>query len=64
MADDARAKVERVRIGRREVEVDGTLALLTPVAAARQFVGDSLTKQRGDVSLLWRQRGVVDEMNM
>lgn len=57
-------EIGRVRIDRREVEVDGTLACLTPVAAERQFVGDSLTNQRGDVSLFWRRRGVVDEIDV
>ena len=59
-----REKIGRVRIDLREVEVGVTLAFLTSVAAERQFVGDSLTKQRGAVSFSWHRPGVVDEMNI
>jgi hypothetical protein len=50
VAHDARAKFVRVRIDLREDAVRSTLAFLTPVAVARQFVGKRLTGRRGVVS--------------
>jgi len=58
VAHDVRAKFVRVRIDRREDAVRGTLAFLTPVAAAWQFVGRKLTGRRGGVSAFWLRPGV------
>ena len=41
-----------------EDEVYCTRAFLTPVAAARQFVGKMLTEKGGNVGSLWRERCV------
>ena len=54
MTDDTRTEVWCVRIDCREDEVDCTRVFLTPVAAARQVVGEILTERRGNVSTLER----------
>jgi len=45
MADDARAKIWRVGIRRMQDEVDCTWLFLTPIAAAREVVGEILPEQ-------------------
>ena len=52
VTDEARAEVRCVRVHRREVEADGTVAFLVQVAADREFVGRMLTARRGDVVCL------------